>query len=748
MHINFGAGMTRDVSHILGNIESLGDNCELGFYLRAKENETGSVFRWAICPVDKLIQFINTDAPRGGFVFEELVPYSPGMVQDLKTGFCFHTALRSIDTNGQLEFENTEAERREIHQREKGKYDYLLKKFEAGITGSDYKLYVIKANDGIDAADIDALNNAIAQRRNNKNFTLLHVSLGDEQACKHLVWKNETLVCAWIPEFASYSTAQDINESAWHNIFCLLKNEPRIQLVSLNSHPKVANAILLQHDFSDEQKRCLNGYHADESNSQKIERCYAFAKCCENEQQLNRLFGFLKSADNEFHDLLGGEIVTALNQDAQADTLTFFDDKYLNLSQLYSNFSLESATALHASCEDLYKQHGNSYIRYERLKNAFTKSGDLLDGFIENDLELFDVSPKASGNLVNHSIGESESIMDQPGVASSDSCIYTVKLDEYINRDHLQLWKNDDSQAAANKWINDIKTYTISGVHFFKLHNARIGHAPTGVAFKEKGAYKYIYEMSDMYHYFRVTGQAAFRPKRKSLDLAYILPRFGINNYYHSLVDKLPALFGYKFLGLDCPIITTFDLHPVERHFAKLIGIDADKIITGENGEVEADNAFLPDIANLRPLFFRFCANLGAQTGAQATRKIYISRVNSPDRPMINEEQIEQLALSQGFEVIRMEDYTLEEQIAIAASASSIMAPHGAGLANMVFAKAGCEIIELIPDKYMTPLFKQLAANCGHRYSVLMGDTEDAADAKLAWRANSDRLETVLANAA
>jgi len=46
----------------------------------------------------------------------------------------------------------------------------------------------------------------------------------------------------------------------------------------------------------------------------------------------------------------------------------------------------------------------------------------------------------------------------------------------------------------------------------------------------------------------------------------------------------------------------------------------------------------------------------------------------------------------------------------------------------MVFANAGTAIVELIPDKYMTPLFKQMAIDCNHRYSTLLGSMENSGD--------------------
>jgi len=114
---------------------------------------------------------------------------------------------------------------------------------------------------------------------------------------------------------------------------------------------------------------------------------------------------------------------------------------------------------------------------------------------------------------------------------------------------------------------------------------------------------------------------------------------------------------------------------------------------------------------------------------------------------MVNEEAIHQVVKSHGFEVVAMETHSLDVQLAIAANATSLIGPHGAGLANMIFAARNANVLEMIPSRYMTPLFRQLAIDSGHHYGVLIGEVEsDSAgiSSDLDWTVCPERVDAVL----
>ena len=72
-----------------------------------------------------------------------------------------------------------------------------------------------------------------------------------------------------------------------------------------------------------------------------------------------------------------------------------------------------------------------------------------------------------------------------------------------------------------------------------------------------------------------------------------------------------------------------------------------------------------------------------------------------------------------GFEAVEMERLDLDAQIALMAEAEAVVAPHGAGLANMLFCRAGAKVLEIADPAYPNPNFYAMAAGLGLDYGLL-----------------------------
>ena len=81
-------------------------------------------------------------------------------------------------------------------------------------------------------------------------------------------------------------------------------------------------------------------------------------------------------------------------------------------------------------------------------------------------------------------------------------------------------------------------------------------------------------------------------------------------------------------------------------------------------------------------------------TGQNAGRRIYVTRT-SPMRRLINAAEVQALCESRGFFAITPEQVDPILQAALFAEAEMIIGPSGAGLANMIFAPAGCRVVSL-----------------------------------------------------
>ena len=479
---------------------------------------------------------------------------------------------------------------------------------------------------------------------------------------------------------------------------------------------------------------------------QKLQWMYEQSAKTHSESQFIKLFQTIERLDPKSFELFGGCVLQAVVHGKPLPTTHRFDNRYLQLIHLLAQSDLHRALHFHDRAERLNSEISNSLIRYQRIKTALEQSLRYLQKHEAAGATISRVQPVMQESFTKETI-QAKDVRSALSLLGNEQTIqWFMPLDKTYTRSLKRASGRDDTELAESKWINSINEDPVEQFSVWSAPNVRVCIAPTGISWREGDRNRYAYQFSDMYHYFRTSGFTANMPVKKQVQLAYFLPRVGYRNYYHSLVDKLPALLGYKKLGLDCPIIAAFQLENTERYFCKLLGIDPSKIICDTKGEVIASRGIIPIVDGLKAPFFDTCRS-HAESENFGNEKIYISRINSEQRPLDNENAVHELVESRGYKIIHMEDHTLPEQIEIAANATTIVAPHGAGLSNMIFARENCAIVELLPDRYMTPLFKKLAMDCNHRYSPILGqltESKVAADNDMRWTIDIEKLASVL----
>lgn len=75
--------------------------------------------------------------------------------------------------------------------------------------------------------------------------------------------------------------------------------------------------------------------------------------------------------------------------------------------------------------------------------------------------------------------------------------------------------------------------------------------------------------------------------------------------------------------------------------------------------------------------------------------RIYISRARAPRRKLHNESDVVHVLEKHGFQIVHFEDYTFEQQVALAAKTRFMVSMHGAGLTNMLFMPESGRVLEL-----------------------------------------------------
>jgi capsular polysaccharide biosynthesis protein len=225
-----------------------------------------------------------------------------------------------------------------------------------------------------------------------------------------------------------------------------------------------------------------------------------------------------------------------------------------------------------------------------------------------------------------------------------------------------------------------------------------------------------------------------FKKRKLDADWYCIMGRNGWN-YYHFLWDELPKLFSaLPFLPQNVRFLIPDDITDWGRDALQALGITPDKCLMQsccEESQVErlwfatplghSDHASTaPDIAH------KLCRCFIEKYGSRSTcakRRIFISRVNSRYRRLLNESDLKSELNRLGFEFVFAENLKFSEQVRLFSESAIILAQHGAGLTNMMFAPPGCRILEIHGPDVTRIHYWMMASILGHKYDCIVGDS-------------------------
>jgi capsular polysaccharide biosynthesis protein len=87
-----------------------------------------------------------------------------------------------------------------------------------------------------------------------------------------------------------------------------------------------------------------------------------------------------------------------------------------------------------------------------------------------------------------------------------------------------------------------------------------------------------------------------------------------------------------------------------------------------------------------------------------------------------------------GFAMIATETMTFAEQVRRFAAAGAVVAPHGAGLANVLWSAPGATVVEIFSPAYATQrCIWGLATACGHRYAAAVAANAASKGRQIRW---------------
>lgn len=237
-----------------------------------------------------------------------------------------------------------------------------------------------------------------------------------------------------------------------------------------------------------------------------------------------------------------------------------------------------------------------------------------------------------------------------------------------------------------------------------------------------------------------------------------ILSAPGGNSFFHWMIDALPR---YELLRqvrdwfdeIDCFIVNDVS-HPFQKETLNLLGIPQHRILNGATyPHIISKRLFVPSFVrhqtcNIAPWVFQFLRRElmpKATTNMSPVHKkhrIYISREKAKSRRIVNESEVLNILEKYGFKKVFLESLSITEQMQLFASSEYVIAPHGAGLTNLVFCPQGTKVLEIFSPNYVSVSYWNICNQVGLDYYYLFGRGERS-------KANQDphkRLEDIDVN--
>jgi capsular polysaccharide biosynthesis protein len=237
------------------------------------------------------------------------------------------------------------------------------------------------------------------------------------------------------------------------------------------------------------------------------------------------------------------------------------------------------------------------------------------------------------------------------------------------------------------------------------------------------------------------------------------LPETGIHfckdhsyNYFHWVIEAIPRLWIVdQFPELDnLPLIVDDGLYPQQLEILQKFNTKKRKLVfVKRRGAYRIKNLVYPSSlsfmhdntdhqvlydkdAVISPLAIHYLRDKllnDSSLSLRPRRKIFVSRKSLPtrkfqaNRGLLNSDEIENLFLEQGFEVIHPEFLSFANQLRIFSEAKIIAGPIGAAMTNLIFAPQGCKVFMFSHYRPQVNyyFFNQLADYSGVQLSYILG---------------------------
>jgi capsular polysaccharide biosynthesis protein len=213
--------------------------------------------------------------------------------------------------------------------------------------------------------------------------------------------------------------------------------------------------------------------------------------------------------------------------------------------------------------------------------------------------------------------------------------------------------------------------------------------------------------------------------------------------YFHWFADYLPRVRGVEryaeATGEYPDVLVPADPPAWMEESIQCIGIPDERLLRWDGGRATAERLVVPTVpreaadlshVNFNPRELQWVGERirsRVDPGTGEPRRILITRRGATTRRFVNEDELMRVLSPLGFEAVKLTQLSFEDQVSLFANAEAVVAPHGAGLINTIYA-TDVKILEIFGE-FVSPLYYCIAGGLGFPYRYEQAtDTQPTAD--------------------
>jgi capsular polysaccharide biosynthesis protein len=225
----------------------------------------------------------------------------------------------------------------------------------------------------------------------------------------------------------------------------------------------------------------------------------------------------------------------------------------------------------------------------------------------------------------------------------------------------------------------------------------------------------------------------------------WVIDNLSHNNWHHWLIDVLTRLIFAERLYPDERVVLlpgSYRHIPYVQYTLRAFPQIDEIAWIGSRAKVRVKRlAFVPrSPVYLREPILEIARRLRELVGERGTaRRVYFSRADARRRRATNEAEVIRVLRSHDFEVLEIDPAKPWEQIRAGMGAELMAGIHGAALTNLIFMRAGAQLLELRHgrDEVFQTLYGELAALTGVGYRSQICEVAGGATG---WEINDENL--------